>query len=143
MNIKRFFAGSFFYLAKYWAMVKGQPGMVSFTRFPCLIYVPIISSVEYQFWNIIFCFCLALFVFNLTTILLILLFGTTHNCSYFSSWTPSLVENYGSFGPRLQKKVTWLFWSLCNMVSCWCPITAIKHVLPLTAEIKSHTECHT
>ena len=46
--------------------------------------VPIINSVEYQFC-FVFYFYLILFVFNLSAISLISLFGTTRNYSNFSS----------------------------------------------------------
>ena len=55
---------------------------------------PIINSVEYQFWNVFFCFGLILFVFNLAAISLILLFGITLNYSNFSSQAPSEVHNF-------------------------------------------------
>lgn len=44
--------------------------------------VRIIISVEYQFLNIFFSFCLILFAFNLAAVSLFLLFGTTRIYSH-------------------------------------------------------------
>ena len=71
--------------------------------------VRIIISVEYQFLNIFFSFCLILFAFNLAAVSLFLLFGTTR---IYSHLLPDLKkkkkkkkkELYGSFEPHV---ITW------------------------------------
>lgn len=57
-----------------------------------LCNVPVINSVDHQFWKIFLWHSLILYAFNLVAIMRILLFGTTRNYSNVSSWTPLQVQ---------------------------------------------------
>ena len=72
-----------------WLILRDSPQwLVLFGFFFYLRNVPIINSVAYQYRSIFFRFHLILFVFNLATTMLILLFGTARNYNNFSSLTP-------------------------------------------------------